>query len=142
MSRFVMVPVAPMQKRASFPSLNKILEDFISQNSLPSEPKTVVETESRGLLVHLDNGDTFNLYDLEDDLSAYDHQLYGLQGRIDGVSIYLSGGIEIPTRSESHGKKLQKRIYRSDHNTSFIFLGVQTKPKKSSKEEYLFARTD
>ncbi len=138
MQKIVMVPVAPISKRAKFPSLDKVLDGFVSNNDL-NGPKNVTSTESRGLLAYWDNGDHLNIYSYEDDLSAYDHQIYGLQGRIDGVNIHLRGRIEIPTSAELHGKKLKRGIYRSDYNTSFIFLGVQAKPKLSEREEYLRA---
>jgi hypothetical protein len=141
MLKTVMVPVASMPKRASFPSLDEVLNNFVFNNNL-NEPKNVTSTESRGLLAYWDNGDTFNLYSNENDLSAYDHQTYGLQGRVDGVNIHLSGGIQIPTRSEWHGQKLKRKTYRADHNTSFIFLGIQAKPKLSAEEEYLSARIE
>lgn len=131
-SKIRMVPFAIPRKRAVFPSLDKVLDDFISNNNLP-KPKTVVPTESRGLLVHCGNGDYLNLYNWEEDLSAYDSQIYGLQGRIDGAQVNLSGTINIPKYNDWHGEKLKKQVLRHDQDTQYIFLGKKAfaeKPKQ------------
>ena len=134
MQKTIIAPIIH-KKIANFPSLDEVLEEFITDNGLPFELKTVIETESRGLLIHLDNGDTFNLYSYENDLSAYNHQIYGLQGRIDGERVHLRGDIQIPNHQSQIREELINKVYRSDHNISFVFLGIQAKSKDTN--EYL-----
>jgi hypothetical protein len=124
-----MVPFAVPRQRTIFPTLDNVLDQFISDNGLP-KPKTVVPTESRGLLVHCSNGDCINVYSFEEDLSAYDSQVYGLQGRIDGAQVNISGVINIPKYKDWHGEKLTRQVLRHDQDTGYIFLG-----KKASTEK-------
>ena len=127
----IMVPCAIPRKRAEFPSLDNVLDSFILDNNLP-EPKTVVSTDSRGLLVHCGNGDYINVFGTREDLSAYDQQVYGLQGRIDGENVILLGEIMIPNCEEWHGKKLKKQVhshtYNPDSSRQYVFLGVKAIP--------------
>ena len=124
----VMVPCEILRKRAEFPSLDNVLDSFISDNDLP-KPKTVVSTESRGLLVHCGNGDYINVFGAREDLSAYDQQVYGLEGRIDGENVILLGKIMMPNCENWHGKKLKKQVhsytYNKDSLRQYVFLGVK-----------------
>ncbi|VVB78692.1 Uncharacterised protein [uncultured archaeon] len=129
---FVMVPFVKSE-RAKFSSLDNVLDGFVSDNEL-SSPKNVTSAGSRGLLVYWQNGDHINIYSYEQDLSGYDQEIYGLQGRMDGEKVDLCGGIRVPKRKEFNGKKLKKSAYRSDHNTEYVFLGVNAKPAEKYEQ--------
>lgn len=115
------VSVAPKIERVKFPSLDNVLDEFISHNNL-IKPHKVTSTESRGLLVFWDNGDHINLYSYQDDSTTNHHQQYGLQGRIDGQNVSLLGGIKIPICNKLDGK-----IYRDDKDKQYVFLGMSNK---------------
>ena len=114
------------RKRAKFPTLDKILDGFVSDNNLPS-PKTVVSTDSRGLIVSFGNGDLVNLYSSSEDLNTHYSENYGLQGRIDGSQVNLIGAIRIPSQEEWQGEKLKRETVRYDECLEYTFLGVDLK---------------
>jgi len=124
-----MVPFVIPRQKVTFPTLDEVLDQFISDNDLAS-PKNVTPTDSRGLLVCCNNGDHFNLYSSKEDFNAYDKINYGLQGRIDGTQVNLSGVVNVPKYKDWHGEKLTRQVLRQDQNTDYIFLGKKVSVKE------------